>query len=183
MYYPPEICTLKDGLTLTLRSPTEADAPVSLAYLKAIMGETEFLSAYEDEISGELSRELAFICGKLDEPRALDVSAFDSCGAIVGDFDLRPLRDVCRYAHRCELGISVRRDYWGCGLGSALMTVMLREAKTLGYEQVELEVVAQNARAIALYQKFGFVQTGTLPHFYKYRDGRYADALYMVRML
>ena len=54
MNYPPEALALKDGLTVTLRSPVEADAPVSLAYLKAIMGETDFLSSYADEIGGSL---------------------------------------------------------------------------------------------------------------------------------
>ena len=63
------------------------------------------------------------------------------------------------------------------------MAVMLREAKALAYEQVELEVVAQNTRAIALYEKFGFVKIGDLPHYYKYRDGSYADALRMLRVL
>jgi len=181
MYYAPETCTLKDGQTLTLRSPVEADAAVSLAYLQTVMGETDYLSAYADEIDGSLDAERAFIRAKLDDPRALCVSAFDSCGAVVGDFDLRPLRSVCRYAHRCELGISVRRDSWGLGLGSVLMRVMLCQAKALGYEQVELEVVAPNSRAISLYEKFDFVRTGTLPHYYKYRDGSYVDACYMVR--
>ena len=61
------------------------------------------------------------------------------------------------------------------------MRVMLCQAKALGYEQVELEVVAPNSRAISLYEKFDFVRTGTLPHYYKYRDGSYVDACYMVR--
>ena len=183
MNYPPEALALKNDLTVTLRSPVEADAPVSLAYLKAIMGETDFLASYADEIGGSLNTERAFIRGKLDDPRSLCVSAFDCCGAVVGDFDIHPVRPVCRYAHRAELGISVRRDFWGLGLGSALMAVMLREAKALAYEQVELEVVAQNTRAIALYEKFGFVKIGDLPHYYKYRDGSYADALRMLRVL
>ena len=97
-----------------------------------------------------------------------------------GNFDIHPVSTVVRYAHRAELGIALLKAYWGSGLASALMTIMLREAKVLRYEQVELEVLAENARAVSLYQKFGFVQTGTLPHFYKYRDGRYADAHYMV---
>ena len=77
MNYPPEALALKDGLTVTLRSPVEADAPVSLAYLKAIMGETDFLSSYADEIGGSLDTEHAFIREKLDDPRSLCVSAFD----------------------------------------------------------------------------------------------------------
>lgn len=183
IYYAPETFTLKDGQTVTLRSPVEGDAAVSLAYLRLIMGETDYLSAYPDEIDGDVTSEAAFLRGKLADPRSLCLSAYDACGAIVGNFDLSPVRTVCRYAHRATLGLSVRRDCWGLGLGSTLMQIMLREAKKMGYEQVELEVAAKNERAVALYEKFGFVKTGELPHFYKYRDGSYADAFFMVRFL
>ena len=39
------------------------------------------------------------------------------------------------------------------------------------YEQLELEVVAENERAIALYNKFGFELYGTRENTFKYRDG------------
>ena len=180
MDYNSEVLFLKDGRRLTLRGPLEADAGASLDYLRAVTAETAYLSSYPDEIDGNLEKERAFLRRMREDPHTLWLSAFDSNGVIAGNFDIHPVSTVVRYAHRAELGIALLKAYWGSGLASALMTIMLREAKVLRYEQVELEVLAENARAVSLYQKFGFVQTGTLPHFYKYRDGRYADAHYMV---
>lgn len=180
MYYAPEILTLRDGRSLTLRGPSDSDAKAAVDYLRAIMSETPFLSAYPDEIDTDEAKEAAFLREMAGDPRTLWLSAYDKNGVVAGNFDIHPIGSVSRYAHRAALGIALLRAYWGSGLASALMAIMLREAKTLGYEQVELEATATNERAIALYKKFGFEQTGVLPHFYKYRDGSYVDAVYMV---
>ncbi len=85
--------------------------------------------------------------------------------------------------HRCTVGISLYRAFWGMGIGTALMGEILQYAKTAGFEQAELDVVSTNAPAIALYQKMGFEVTGTIPHAFKYKDGSYADFLFMVKEL
>ena len=50
-------------------------------------------------------------------------------------------------------------------------------------EQAELEAVSANEPAIALYRKFGFKTTGTVPRAFRYGDGTYADFLFMVKTL
>ena len=50
-------------------------------------------------------------------------------------------------------------------------------------EQIELEVVADNERAISLYKKMGFEICGTMPRNMKYKDGTYADAFWMMKRL
>ena len=47
----------------------------------------------------------------------------------------------------------------------------------------ELEAVSANEPAIALYRKFGFETTGTVPRAFRYGDGTYADFLFMVKTL
>ena len=47
--------------------------------------------------------------------------------------------------------------------------------------RIELTVVTDNERAIALYRKFGFVQEGIF-RAYGLRDGRYQDVLAMARL-
>ena len=60
---------------------------------------------------------------------------------------------------------------------------ILASAKAAGYEQAELEVVSTNEAAVGLYQKLGFQVTGTICHALKYKDGSYADFLFMSKDL
>ena len=88
-----------------------------------------------------------------------------------------------RYAHRCEVAIALYQEYCGCGIGKAMMQTVLEVAKKLGYEQAELEVIADNKNAIAMYESLGFVKYGTFPYNMKYTNGTYAEADWMMKRL
>jgi ribosomal-protein-alanine N-acetyltransferase len=63
----------------------------------------------------------------------------------------------------------------GRGIGSALLTELIRESRRRGAEDVLLEVRADNRRAQELYRRFGFEQIHVRQRYY--RDG--VDALIM----
>ena len=87
-----------------------------------------------------------------------------------------------RKAHVGSLGIMVHDGYTGRGLGSALMAAIIDLAENwLGLTRLELDVYADNAVAIHLYEKFGFVIEGTKRR-YSLRDGEYADTHIMARL-
>ena len=90
-------------------------------------------------------------------------------------------RDKLR--HRAEFGISVLRAYWGLGLGRALTEACIQCAKEAGYEQLELTVVAENERAIALYRKAGFVEFGRNPRGFRSRTSGYQEIIHMLLAL
>lgn len=69
------------------------------------------------------------------------------------------------------------------GIGKAMLEMVLDIAKKAGYEQAELEVIANNKPAIALYEKLGFLKYGTFPDNMKYADGSYADVYWMMKKL
>jgi GNAT superfamily N-acetyltransferase len=52
------------------------------------------------------------------------------------------------------------KDYIGKGIGSALMAACLDEAAARNYQTVWLGVWERNLRAIAFYQKWGFITVG-----------------------
>lgn len=64
-----------------------------------------------------------------------------------------------------------------------MIEVALERAKEAGYEQAELEVIAGNERAISLYKQLGFEEFGVFPDNIKYKDGSYADAVWMMKKL
>jgi L-phenylalanine/L-methionine N-acetyltransferase len=87
-----------------------------------------------------------------------------------------------RRMHSRGLGITVGKDFQGQGLGDRLMHDLLDWADNwAGVLRVELTVFTDNARAIALYQRHGFVQEGML-RAYALRGCKYVDALSMARL-
>lgn len=63
--------------------------------------------------------------------------------------------------------IAVHPAYRSKGWGKKLLLHCMDQAKALGAIEMTLEVRASNTCAQKLYQKLGFVMTGTRPRFYK----------------
>ncbi|MFJ7626364.1 ribosomal protein S18-alanine N-acetyltransferase [Streptomyces sp. NPDC097595] len=63
--------------------------------------------------------------------------------------------------------IAVARDHWGGGLGSELLTDLLRHATAFECAEVLLEVRVDNTRAQKLYERFGFVPIGFRRGYYQ----------------
>src|SRR5262245_53584138 len=102
-------------------------------------------------------------------------------GEVVGNLGLTRLTRP-RRAHVGEIGMAVRDDWQGKGVGSALLEAALDLADNwLGMRRIELHVHADNERAIALYRKFGFELEGT-HRAYAIRNGVYVDSLSMARL-
>ena len=98
-------------------------------------------------------------------------------GQVVGILGLHVKRN--RMSHVAGLGMGVRDDHQGSGIGTRLMEAALGLAfKWLNLRRVELHVYTDNARAIHLYKKFGFSIEGTHKAF-AFRDGAYVDAYSM----
>jgi putative acetyltransferase len=87
-----------------------------------------------------------------------------------------------RRIHCADLGMSVRTEWQGRGVGSALMSAVLDVADNWWQvKRVTLEVFADNVPAIALYRRFGFEVEGTLVKD-AFRNGQYCDTLTMARL-
>lgn len=68
------------------------------------------------------------------------------------------------------------------GIADALMTALIDRAENwMQMTRLELEVYVDNAPAIALYRKHGFVEEGRLRS-YAFRDGAYVDVYPMARL-
>jgi ribosomal protein S18 acetylase RimI-like enzyme len=85
--------------------------------------------------------------------------------------------------HRATLGISVKKQYWGLGIGSILMDQMIVLAQRFGAERLELEVIEGNDRAIILYLSKGFQFASELKEAIKETDGTYYSEFVMTKAL
>lgn len=172
----------KHGRTIVMRGPKESDAEKLLNYMRITTSETPFLIRDPDEVIMTVEQEKEFLRERIASDKELLLLA-EMDGKHVGSASLMANGPYRRYAHRCSLAIALYEKYWGAGIGEMMLEVLLSEAKKLGYEQAELEVVTTNHRAIALYKKLGFEKYGTLPNNMKLADGSYADADWMMKKL
>jgi L-phenylalanine/L-methionine N-acetyltransferase len=120
---------------------------------------------------------------RLAEPTdgAFNLIAFVNDDA-VGQSGLYTFPNYPRRRHVGQIGMGVRDDWQGKGVGSALMQAMIDLAdKWLNLSRLELEVYTDNEAAIHLYKKFGFVIEGTHYQF-AYRDGQFIDIHAMARL-
>ena len=97
----------------------------------------------------------------------------------VGNAGITSLGTRYKVRHRAEFGISILKEFWGLGIGKALTNACISCAKEAGYEQLELEVVAENTSAVALYKKAGFVEFGRNPKGFKSRISGYQELVSM----
>ena len=102
-------------------------------------------------------------------------------GLLVGQIVLH-VEPKPRRKHVAGIGMGVRDDWAGKGVGSALMAAALDLADNwLNLHRIELTVFVDNEAALALYRKFGFVEEGRARD-YAFRQGRYVDVFYMARV-
>lgn len=87
-----------------------------------------------------------------------------------------------RIRHTARLVIGVRRSHWGRGLGTRLLNQAEQWGRSVNVRRLELTVVTTNARAVALYEKCGFVSEGIRVAALRI-DGRYVDEIYMAKRL
>lgn len=101
---------------------------------------------------------------------------------VVGTAGLHPAGGSLRRRHAMGLGITVHFDAQRQGVGHALLAALCDWADNWAQVlRIELTVWADNAHAIRLYERHGFVREG-LHRAYGLRNGAFVDALAMARL-
>jgi RimJ/RimL family protein N-acetyltransferase len=141
--------------------------------------QTDWMLSYADENSFNAEQEADFLQTKTDSPDEIEILA-EIDGRVIGTAGIGHLGTKDKVKHRAEFGISVDEDFWGLGIGRALTRACVECAKEAGYVQVELDVAAQNKRAIALYESEGFVEYGRNPKGFRSRFTGWQELVLML---
>lgn len=152
---------LKNGKHCLIRDAVGDDAQEVLNVFLATHEQTDYLSSYRDETTFDAEFEKKFLSDIEDSDEEIYLCAVVD-GHIVGTASVFSI-GVNKIKHRAEFGIAIDKDYWGIGIGRALTTACIDFSNSVGYSQLELEVVSDNTGAILLYRKMGFVEFGRNP--------------------
>ena len=169
---------LKDGREVVLRCAREDDAAVLLEFARTVFLDGEGMILEPEEFIKTEEEQKAWIRALNDNPRQLLLIA-DAGGVIVGNIDFH-IGKRRRLAHSGSFGMSVRSGWRGFGVGNVLLKSLVEWARSVPeIEKITLGVRADNPRAIALYKKHGFVQSGCSRDAIKMGDGSFVDDLWM----
>ena len=153
---------LKDGRTCVLRNGGAEDGAAVAENFNLTHAQTDFLLSYPEENSMTAEQEAQFLKKKTESADEVELVAVLD-GKIVGTAGIESVGRKEKVRRRAEFGISVEKACWGLGIGRALTLACIDCAKTAGYRQLELDVVAENENAIALYKSVGFTEFGRNP--------------------
>lgn len=101
---------------------------------------------------------------------------------IVGHLQLFRIPDERRKGVT-ELFIYIHQDFQNLGLGTKMMKKAIELAKERGFHRIGLTVVADNLRAIKVYEKVGFKKEGIARETFYGDDNRYHDEVEMGLLL
>lgn len=117
-----------------------------------------------------------------DPPEGIFSLVASAESEVVGQLDLYTFPLHPRRRHVGQIGMAVRDDWQGKGVGTALLQAAIDVADNwLNLLRLELEVYTDNEPALHLYKKFGFLVEGTLAQF-AYRHGQFVDVYKMARL-
>ena len=100
-------------------------------------------------------------------------------GVVAGTAGIDALGMMDKIKQRAVFGIAITKEFWGLGIGKSLMEACIECAREAGYLQLELEVVAENERAVEMYKRAGFIEYGRNPKAFRLRTGEYQELIDM----
>ena len=170
--------TLKDGRTCVLRNGTAEDGQALLDIFNLTHAQTDYLLTYPEESTQTAQQEADYLAQKAQSADEIEILA-EMDGTIIGSAGIDCVARKEKIRYRAEFGISVDRAYWGLGVGRALTKACIECARAAGYVQLELEAVAENKAALALYKSVGFVEYGRNPKGFRSRSTGWQELVLM----
>lgn len=168
---------LKNEQRLVLRKPSVDDAEAMIKYLNIVGGESDNLLFGKDEFRLTVEQEREHIKGVNEDDNTLMILGFID-DKIVSISQISAQRRK-RIAHNADLAISVKKEYWGLGIGTIVMEELINYARNHDtIKNISLGVKASNTIAMKLYEKMDFEKVGIHKNFF-YIDGVYDDEILM----
>ncbi|MFD1672559.1 GNAT family N-acetyltransferase [Agrilactobacillus yilanensis] len=172
----------KQAKSLIIREAVPADAAALLAYLKQVSTESNYLLVTAEDYGQTPELEALALADIYESDNNLLLLALLG-DEIVGMVRIAGEEDL-HLRHIGEIGISVKKAYWGHQIGTMLLEDGIDWAKqTRLIRRLTLTVQQRNQRAVKLYKKLAFQVEGTLQRGYYDPKAGFIDLWQMARLL
>lgn len=178
MTYEAAPLPLKDGRVCIFRNPGRGDAAAFARFSYQVRTETDFLLALPEEAEQDTEKVAQRLEATTDGQTQMMLCAFVD-GKLIGFAIVGQVSNRRKACHRATFGVSILKEFWGLGIGTALMEHCIRYSKQAGFLQLELDVVTDNESAVRLYRKHGFVEFGRNPLGFRCADGSWQKVILM----
>ena len=170
---------IRDGREVILRTPRWEDLEELMELINSLVDEKAEIARAVKVTRDEEAEWLPKMLASLEKDKLFFLVA-EVGRKLVASSDIHFLCGDEK--HVGILGIVVKNGFRDLGIGTEVMKTLIEQATTLGFKVLTLQVFATNRRAIHVYEKVGFVRTGTVPkkHF---REGQYIDEVIMTKLI
>ena len=177
-----KLISLKDNQTICIRSVEKTDAQGLLDLILESVVTSPFLMLSEGEIANDLETEQKWLDSVLEDDNVTMLVALHK-NQIIANAELR-IKPLQKVKHWGELGVTIKEQFRGKGLGKQLITAIIELAKEeKGLKYIRLSVFEKNINAIALYEKLGFEKCGVIKNAFRYSDLSYDNEIIMIKEL
>ena len=167
---------------VVIRRSRVEDAAEMVAYMEALTNEPHNNMVLDPgQWTMTVAEEAEYLEKSLKEESGLVMLVAEMEGQIVGIVHIRRYMKPTE-RHAASFGVSVAKIFRGRGIGTKLIEAMLAWAREKGLRRIELKTFSRNEKAIALYERLGFVKEG----YHKmalFKQGVWVDEWTMARIL
>ena len=165
----------KDGRNVILRTPRWKDLDDLLELINSLVEEQAEIYITEKFTREKEAEWLLKVLSRLEkDEQFLLAGEVNKKIVALSDFQVKGRTEERIGA----IGIIVRNGYRNLGIGTEIMKTILEQAAFFGLQTVTVNAFATNKRAIHVYEKVGFVQSGIIPKKHL-RQGVFIDEVIM----
>lgn len=170
----PKPFKLEDGTRVIIRPLIAQDEAALIEFFKSMP--TEDIAYLRDDVKDPAV--IKHWCTHLDYETTLPLIA-ERGGRIIGDATLHQEKRGWK-SHIGTVRIVIHPQYRGKGLASALVQEIIDVGLDTGLVKLDAEFIAEQDRAISVFEKLGFVNMAVLPQHVKDLKGESHDLVILV---
>jgi len=171
----PLLFKAKDGREVIIRSVKWEDLDNLVDFINSLVDEDADILRSSKVTRSEEAEWLGKRLARVANSELIDAVA-EVEGKVVANSEVEKRSDLM--SHVAYVGIGVKSDYRGIGIGTQVMKVLIEESRKAGLKILVLDHFETNKTARRLYEKMGFRETGRTPKGI-YKNGNYIDVVRM----